>query len=62
MGFARANLILVVPLGPGFGFDQITFTTLIFLVGAAFTGATFAFFTPSITIQKPQHTFVGTIS
>jgi hypothetical protein len=37
--FARANTILDVPLGLGFGFGWIIFTTPTF-----FTGATFSFF------------------
>jgi hypothetical protein len=42
MGFVRINSISDVPLALGLAFGQFTLTTLIFLGGAAFTGATLA--------------------
>jgi hypothetical protein len=59
MSFARTNSILDVPLGLGLAFRRITLTILIFLVGAAFTGATFigASFTFLATVFFDVSTF-----
>jgi hypothetical protein len=61
MGFARANSISDIPLGPDFGFGQITFTTFIFFAGAAFTWATFTFFAAVFLDTSAFHFFIAAV-